>query len=309
MRSAAIKYQDKHQNEVIFVISGTHFSTPFLQKKRLAESSELRSAHDISPYNQPFTFTGKERDAETGYSYFGARYYDSDLSGLFLSIDPMADKYPNLSPYAYCAWNPVKLVDRDGRDTINIDLDKGTINLIKADGDHSILYYKNGELASSNLIEENKVSFFTQSDEGLYIEGGKKTEYHTVFLQCSSSEIGEMIFKTIAGIDSPVEWDYYALKRGYGELSSSGIKDRIIHPNGMYTHKNVEYWDHFHPYISSDSFFPSYEDQDHAKELKGSRCTIYCNGSSMDFGSYVPSEKNGYINLPQFRQLWNRFAR
>ena len=29
------------------------------------------------------TFTGKERDAETGYSYFGARYYDSDLSGLF----------------------------------------------------------------------------------------------------------------------------------------------------------------------------------------------------------------------------------
>ena len=40
----------------------------------------------------PVTFTGKERDAETGYSYFGARYYDSDLSGLFLSVDPMADK-------------------------------------------------------------------------------------------------------------------------------------------------------------------------------------------------------------------------
>ena len=28
----------------------------------------------------------------------------------------MADKYPNISPYAYCAWNPVKLVDPDGRD-------------------------------------------------------------------------------------------------------------------------------------------------------------------------------------------------
>ena len=58
-----------------------------------------------------FTFTGKERDRETGFSYFGARYYDSDLSGLFLSVDPMSDKYPNLSPYAYCAWSPVKLVD------------------------------------------------------------------------------------------------------------------------------------------------------------------------------------------------------
>jgi len=53
--------------------------------------------------------------SETGYSYFGARYYDSDLSGLFLSTDPMADKYPNLSPDAYCAWNPVKLVDQDAR--------------------------------------------------------------------------------------------------------------------------------------------------------------------------------------------------
>ena len=27
----------------------------------------------------------------------------------------MADKYPSLSPYAYCAWNPVKLVDPDGK--------------------------------------------------------------------------------------------------------------------------------------------------------------------------------------------------
>ena len=51
---------------------------------------------------------------ETGFSYFGARYYDSDLSGLFLSVDPMSDKYPNISPYTYCAWNPVKLVDPDG---------------------------------------------------------------------------------------------------------------------------------------------------------------------------------------------------
>jgi len=98
------------------VSSDTYFSTLFLQEKRLSESFELRYAHDISPYNQPFTFTGKERDEETGYSYFGARYYDSDLSGLFLSVDPMADKYPNISPYAYCVWNPVKLVDPDGKD-------------------------------------------------------------------------------------------------------------------------------------------------------------------------------------------------
>ena len=28
----------------------------------------------------------------------------------------MADKYPSISPYAYCAWNPVRLVDPKGRE-------------------------------------------------------------------------------------------------------------------------------------------------------------------------------------------------
>ena len=61
------------------------------------------------------SFTGKERDEETGYGYFGARYMDHELMTMWLSVDPMADKYPGISPYAYCAWNPVKLVDPDGR--------------------------------------------------------------------------------------------------------------------------------------------------------------------------------------------------
>ena len=46
----------------------------------------------------------------------GMRYMDHELMTMWLSVDPMADKYPGISPYAYCAWNPVKLVDPDGRD-------------------------------------------------------------------------------------------------------------------------------------------------------------------------------------------------
>ena len=59
-------------------------------------------------------FTGKERDEETGYGYFGARYMDHELTAMWLSVDPMADKYPSISPYAYCAWNPIRLVDQSG---------------------------------------------------------------------------------------------------------------------------------------------------------------------------------------------------
>ena len=68
-----------------------------------------------SPPVSATTFTGKERDRETGFSYFGARYYDNDLGGLFLSVDPMADKYASISPYAYCAWNsknPSSIIDK-----------------------------------------------------------------------------------------------------------------------------------------------------------------------------------------------------
>jgi len=68
-------------------------------------------------YNTPYKFSGKEKDDETQYSYFGARYYDSDLS-VWLSVDPLAGKYLSLSPYVYCANNPVILVDPDGRSFI-----------------------------------------------------------------------------------------------------------------------------------------------------------------------------------------------
>ncbi|MBR1992267.1 MAG: hypothetical protein IJ986_08345 [Bacteroidales bacterium] len=43
-----------------------------------------------------------------------ARHYHPTLS-IWLSVDPMSDKYPGVSPYTYCANNPVRLVDEDGR--------------------------------------------------------------------------------------------------------------------------------------------------------------------------------------------------
>lgn len=72
-----------------------------------------------STYQERFRFTGKERDEETGYSYFGARYMDHELLSSFISVDRYADKYPSVSPYAYCAWNPIRLADPTG-DTIVI---------------------------------------------------------------------------------------------------------------------------------------------------------------------------------------------
>lgn len=60
-----------------------------------------------------YKFNGKEKDEETGMYYYGARYYVPELS-IWLSVDPLADERPNLSPYNYCQWNPVRLIDPTG---------------------------------------------------------------------------------------------------------------------------------------------------------------------------------------------------
>lgn len=62
-------------------------------------------------------FSGKEWLAEPAglpLLDFGARLYDPATAS-WLSQDPMAEKYPFLSPYSYCAGDPVNLVDPDGR--------------------------------------------------------------------------------------------------------------------------------------------------------------------------------------------------
>jgi len=81
--------------------------------------------------NDKFKFTGKERDKETvssaaqGYDYFGARYYDSRI-GRWMSVDPLAEKYPNLNAYNYTANNPIIFIDPDGK---GLDLPGGSQQL------------------------------------------------------------------------------------------------------------------------------------------------------------------------------------
>jgi RHS repeat-associated protein len=69
-------------------------------------------------WNTPYLFNAKELDEETGLYYYGARYYDPRVS-IWLSTDPLQEKYPNISTYAYCSNNPVMFVDPDGRENIS----------------------------------------------------------------------------------------------------------------------------------------------------------------------------------------------
>ena len=60
-----------------------------------------------------YQYSSKEFDTETGLYYFGARYYDS-WSGTWMSVDPLAKKYPGWSPYNYFQDDLAGLTDPNG---------------------------------------------------------------------------------------------------------------------------------------------------------------------------------------------------
>ena len=93
------------------------------------EAGALVEEHDYDVFGQevgaqagtqPKRFAGKERDGETGWDYFGARYYGSKV-GRFTTVDPVYTWNENLvdpqrwNRYAYSGNNPLRYVDPDGK--------------------------------------------------------------------------------------------------------------------------------------------------------------------------------------------------
>ena len=98
------------------------------------------SQRNTEKFDSRYKFTAKELDNETSYTYFGARYYDADLSS-WLSVDPLSDKYPSLSPYCYSADNPVVLVDPNGEELNTYD---GPPPKVITNNKEAIKHYYNG---------------------------------------------------------------------------------------------------------------------------------------------------------------------
>jgi RHS repeat-associated protein len=80
----------------------------------------LLPGRNYSSSTYAFGFNGMRKDDEihgaTGTSYdFGARLYDPRV-GRWLSLDPLAKKYPNVSPYVFAEGNPIYFNDPTGKD-------------------------------------------------------------------------------------------------------------------------------------------------------------------------------------------------
>ena len=66
---------------------------------------------------QPYKYNGKELDRMHGLDWYdhGARHNDAAI-GRWHAMDPLCEKYYDVSPYAYCHNNPIMLFDLDGMD-------------------------------------------------------------------------------------------------------------------------------------------------------------------------------------------------
>ena len=173
------------------------FYTFFSKKAPPPTFSPTDCTQTISAKIPCLSFTGKERDEETGYGYFGARYMDHELTAMWLSVDPMADKYPSISPYAYCAWNPVKLVDPNGMEinpvyTINGDYLGNTIEGFTGD---PLIMNKNDYETMMGVSEATNISELSVDDVRTY--GG--TTFDDVVKRGSalSGDAQEKIIKNI----------------------------------------------------------------------------------------------------------------
>jgi RHS repeat-associated protein len=124
-----------------------------------------------------FTYNEKEKQDQFGLGWldYGARHYQADI-GRWAGVDALADKYAPVSPWAYCANNPIRLIDPNGRD----------IN----DSDGLVAAYE--RYLGSEINRESRKSNKIQARIDRRTAKGKNTERQRGRLSESQARIGEL---------------------------------------------------------------------------------------------------------------------
>ena len=121
---AGVGYQSDNQpeNDIFFYHSDHLQSTTYLtdsvgnvsQFVWYAPYGEALIDEHVGSYENPYKFSGKELDENTGLYDHGARHREPS-SGVWYGVDALFEKYPSCSPYAYCMGNPIRIVDPNGK--------------------------------------------------------------------------------------------------------------------------------------------------------------------------------------------------
>ncbi len=172
-----------------------------------------RSSNSANP-NDNYKFTGHERDDEAGINltYAGARYLDN-TTGRWLSIDPYAAKYPDVSPYNYALNNPVNLYDPDGREVCCLDIltrVKTFFQEVKREFSAMVGMSTASHSQLDQLSPEERVEFLEMKRQSAMIEGAfnKQAEFNEGMTE---------VIKNVPGMDA-------ALTAYEGDLGEAALK-------------------------------------------------------------------------------------
>lgn len=184
-----------------------------------------------SIWNTPYLFNAKEFDEETGLYYYGARYYDSRLS-LWISTDPLQEKYVNITSYCYTYNNPVIFIDPDGRH-VEVTKSKDGSYVVsggKANKDQNI--YENYGLKNQRVIGKMLTQYSFMNDDGNAIKGS------IIDLSDKSGEefLSDFMNNTPSLIDympNAIGGEKYDFKRNGTEYGDNNYNNSLYHHRGM----------------------------------------------------------------------------
>ena len=171
-------------------------------------------------------FSGKEeQDAAFGvpYSDFGARLYDRTA---WTAIDPLAEKYYAVSPYAYCHNNPAGFVDPNGKDDYEFDFTGNWKRIINDDpydrlisGEKSLIVKNKAIMAQMETHPYNLISA-----EGIR----SRRQLHYSIFDDNPEEYS--VFKFLAD-NTSVEWLLLKGRDGRTLLGTQHLSDKINESN------------------------------------------------------------------------------
>jgi RHS repeat-associated protein len=117
----SIRYQyDNHLGSASLELDQTAAIISYEEYHPFGTTSYRSGRTETEVSQKRYKYVGKERDEETGLYYYGARYYAGWLCR-FVSVDPAAEKYVSLTPYHYCANNPINAIDPDGQKVLFVN--------------------------------------------------------------------------------------------------------------------------------------------------------------------------------------------
>ena len=166
-----------------------------------------------------FGFSGKENEMWGGYDtadgditphwlkgeryqHFGARAYDP-VSCIFMQVDPMAEKYYGMTPYGYCAGNPVMFMDPQG-DTLIAD-QSAQLNIkhtLSAREARYVRFDESGQLDNTRLLKSNSNS---TNMTALKLLSSCTTLYLAIV---SDNAFGDVFYEKGSKIDYPENFNY-----------------------------------------------------------------------------------------------------